>query len=551
MSEILAVQAALLGPAAAGVLWLAGSRWRVVRRIVGGAAAVAAHGAAWWVLWLTYRGDQPMWRSFQPDLLGASVAVAAEVAILFAVVRADGLGRWAPGAVCGLAVAASALVGTAYATSLPVQAVLIPISTLALAGAALAGRSRPDLRGLAGLAAADGVALLGLSVVYARVEGTEVVPEGGILGMGLLLAAAAVKAGAVPGLGTWSTAASDGPGAPVSVAVRGQGVALALLAGMVIGRTDPQPVVAGVAATALLLAGASATVVRSAPQAAAAIAGTAAALLFVALGLGGAVGIRAALILFPPFLVAVGSAFALGWAPRVDDAGRGRRPVASPEPRAGWRWLGAVGLAVAVVSLAGLPLGGGFPGAWLAVSLAGIRGSTTAPYLLVAGAVGLGLALAALGAVPLVRSARARPVPAILGTVAAAVLLYMSVQPVRLGAGWWIRIERDLQAPALLAPSGAPALPPVGGLNLAAVTLEAVLLVGLVVLVAGGFRDVRTGFLSIPTRVRATRAVAAARRVRENLESVGLGVAVAMILEVGAIVLAGRLVFLAARSGFL
>jgi hypothetical protein len=324
-----------------------------------------------------------------------------------------------------------------------------------------------------------------------------------------------------------------------------------VLAGLVIGRTDPQPRVTAVAAAALLVAGAAATVVRSAPRAAAAVTGAGAALLFVAIGLGGAVGIRAALILFPPFLLAAGSAFSLGWAPRVDVTYRGRDPIAAPEPRAGWRWLGAVALAVAAVSLAGLPLGGGFPGAWLSVSLAGVRGSTTAPYLLVAGAAALGLTLAALGAAPLIRSARTRPVPAILGTVAAAVLLYMSIQPVRLGAGWWIRIERDLQAPVVLAPSGAPALPPVGGLNLAAVTFEALLLVGLVVLVAGGFRDARTAFLSLPRRVRASRAVEAGRRVQAGLQRAGVGVAAAVILEAGAIVLAGRLVFLAARSGFL
>jgi hypothetical protein len=473
------------------------------------------------------------------------------VAVLLAAVRAEGLGRWAPAAICGLAVAASATAGLAYARSLAVVAVLLPVPTVAAALAALAGRSPADLRGLIGLAAADGVGLVGLTVVFTRVDTTVVTPEGGALGAGLLLAAAAIKAGAVPGVGTWRLAGTAGPGAPVAVALRGQGLALAMLGGLAIGRGEPLPIVAGLAAAAVLLAGVASTAARTGARAAAAVTGAGAALPFVALGLGGAVGIRAALVLFPALLVAAGSVF-LGWTPRADQA----NPIARRrEPRPGWRWLGAVALAVGAVSLTGLPPGGGFPGAWLTLSLAGARASATAQYLLVAGAVALGLALAALGSVPLVRAMRARAGPAILGALTAAALLYIGLQPVRLGIGWWLRIERELRVPVVLEASGAPSLPPVGGLNLAVVLTQAVLLVGVVVLLGRGFRDARGPFVPLPIRTGTppvlAKLAAATHPVRDRLKRFQVGVAAAAVLEAGAVVLAARLVLLAAGSGFL
>jgi hypothetical protein len=329
-------------------------------------------------------------------------------------------------------------------------------------------------------------------------------------------------------------------------------MALALLAGLVIGGGQADSIVAGVAAGAVFLSGLASSVVRTKGRAGAAMAGAGAALPFVALGLGGAVGIRAALILFPSFLLAAGAAFLLGWTPRPEP---GTSAVSRPASRPVWGWLGAVGLAVAAVSLAGLPPGGGFPGAWLTLSLAGTRAGGSAAYYLLAGAAAVGLALAALGGVPLIRAARARAVPAILGLLGAAVLLYMGLQPVRLGIGWWLRIERELGAPVVLGASGAPDLPPVGGLNLAVVLAEAALVVGLVVLLGRGFRDARGAFVPLPVRGRIpgpmARVAAAGRPVLDRLQRVGAGVAAAALLEAGAVILAVRLVFLAARSGFL
>jgi multicomponent Na+:H+ antiporter subunit D len=548
MTRTVLLQAAVLGPAAAGLLWLATSRWVWVRRIVGGLVALAAHASAWAVLWLAYRGDPVRWRSFEADLLGASLAVAAEIAALVVAVRADGLGRWAVPATCALAVASSAVVATAFARSLAVQAVLLPIPTLAAAVAGVAGRTRRDLRGILGLAAADGVALLGLSVVFARVGTTAIGPEGGVLGGALLVAAGAVKAGALPGVGTWRLAVTDGPGAPVSVSLRAQGVALAMLGGLVVVPGEPHAVTVGVAAGAVLGGGVAAVAARTPNGALAGVSGAAAAVLCTAVGLGGAVGIRAALVLFPAFLLSAGAAFALGWHRRVAD----EVPAVT---RPAWTWLGVAALAVAVVSLAGLPPGGGFPGTWLVLSLAGSRGAGAAPYYLAAGAVGLGAALAAVGAAPVLRAARGRAGPAALGAIVAGALLYTGLLPVRLGIGWWLRIERDLGAPLVLTASGPPELPAVGGLNLALILAEGAILAGAVLVLARGFRRapapaaVTTPAVRRPARFG--RWGGAVRPAAERLTRVGAGLAAAVLLEAAALVLAGRLVLLAARGGFL
>jgi hypothetical protein len=79
----------------------------------------------------------------------------------------------------------------------------------------------------------------------------------------------------------------------------------------------------------------------------------------------------------------------------------------------------------------------------------------------------LGLGLSALAAVPVVAAARP-PLPAGLpALLAGAALLYMGSQPVRLGIGWWLRIERVLEVPGLLPSAGAPTVPAVRGVDLA------------------------------------------------------------------------------------
>jgi hypothetical protein len=249
------------------------------------------------------------------------------------------------------------------------------------------------------------------------------------------------------------------------------------------------------------------------------------------------------------FLVGAGAAFLLTWERRPDDD----LPSTTTEPRKAWRWIGSAVAAVILLSLTGLPPGGGFPGAWLTLSLTGARGLGTATYFLAVGAVALGLCLAALGGIPLVRAARTRALPALLGVLVAGVLLYMGLQPVRLGIGWWLRIERDLAVPEVLAASGAPDLPPSGGLNLAVVLAEAVLLVGAVVLLGRGIRDVRAPFVAIgwPRPAPFVRIARTFRSVEDRLGRRHVGLLAAAVVEAVAIGLVVRLVVVTSRAGFL
>jgi hypothetical protein len=545
------VQAALGGPVLAGLAWLALVRWPWIRRAAAGLLALAAHAAAWAVFWLTFRGDEAAWRSFDPDLLGATVAVGVELAVLLAALRADSLGRHGgPAAVVGLAVSTSAVVGATYSVSLPVQVLVLALPTVAAAGASLAERDRADLRGLIGLAAADVVAALGFTLAQARGGDAAVGPSAGAAAF-LLLVAGAAKAGALPGIATWRLARHQGPGGLVAVALRGQGVALGAIGGLVLGGGRPSAAVAGGASAAVLLAGVWAVSARHEAWKLAAATGAGAGLPFLALGLGGAVGIRAFLLLFPVFLVAMGAVVLLVWA---------GPPAPRRQPRAGWRWLGAASMGVALLSLLGFPPGGGFPGTWLTLSLAGIRAEAEPLWLLVLGGAALGLALAALGTVGLIRSAGPGAIASVAGAVAAAALLYAGVQPVRLGVGWWLRIETELRAPVVLAASGAPDLPPLGGLNLLLVVGEAVALVAVLVLVGRGFRDARAPSLAASS-VLPEALLRAAARARRPLARPGSLVAAArkrgldlgiVLLLVGAVaVLAARIVLVAARSGFL
>jgi len=555
VSRTLLVQAALGGPAVAGLAWLGLSllRWRWPRRVAGVLLALGAHGAAWLVLWLAFRGESLTWRGFAPDLLGATVAVAAEVAILLAALRVDGLDRRsAPAAGVALGVAASAVVATGYSGSLPVQAMVLAVPTVAAVVASLAEPGRPDLRGLVTLAAADVVAAVGFTVAQVRGDGADLASSPGAAAF-LLLAAAAVKAGAVPGLGTWRLAGRTGPGGLVSVALRAQGMALAVLGGLVLGGAEGGVPVAGVAAGVLFAGGLAAVAARDPGASLSGVVGAGAALPFLALGLGGAVGTRAFLVLFPCFLVAAGAIALVGWP--------GRAP---PRPaRAGWRWLGAAALAAAALSILGFPPGGGFPGTWLTLSLAGLRAEASPAWFLVLGGAAVGLTLAGLAAVPAIRSARPGPLRSIPAAVTALALLYVGVQPVRLAVGWWLRIEADLGTPLVLASTGAPGLPAMGGRNLVLVLGEAAALVAVVILLGRGFRDasaphvpVATGRLAeavrgagarLTTRGPMARPAAAAAAAWRR----GLDLGVVLALELAAGILAARVVAEAAASGFL
>jgi hypothetical protein len=547
----LLLQAALGGPALAGLLWLVLSplRGRWIRGATAGMVGVGANAAAWGVFWLAFRGESPAWRAFEPTLLGSTVAAAAGVAALLAALRADELGRGGSAvAVAGLGASLTAVVATAYATSVAVQVLVLPIPTIA-AIVASAAEGRPIARpGLIGLAAADVTAAIGFALAQARSDATALGASEGAAAL-LLLAAGAAKAGAVPWIGTWRLSGHVGPGGVASVAVRGHGVALAVLGGLILGRGEPDVAVAASAAALVVLAGTAAVAASTEGGRFAGVTGTAAGLPFLALGLGGAVGVRAFLLLFPPFLLGVGALTLVAW----------RAPPASPRDRARWRGLEVAAVGVAAGSLLGLPLGAGFPGTWLALSLAGARGEVSPWWLLALGAASLGLGLAAMASIPLIRAARPGRWLAAVGALVAVALLYMGTQPVRLGVGWWLRVEAELGTPVVLPGVGVPELPPVGGRNLLAVTAAALLVVALVVLLARGVnnrthRGVPRGAVD-PKRASARPGPrllpAAAARLEAGARRRGVDLGLALLLEAGAVVLAGLVVWTAARAGFL
>lgn len=536
------VQAAVVGPAAAAALWLVASLvprvW--VRRVVGGLAALAAHAAAWAVLVKAFRGEPAVWRSLESDLLGASLAVVAGLAVLILAPRAESLPRArAPAAVVGLGVATSAVVAAAYAQSLVVQAIVLPIPTLAAAFGALSGGGRSDARGLIGLAAADGAALIGLVILVDRVGSTLVEPSGVGLGAGLLLGAAAAKMGAVPWVATWRLASTDGPGALVSIALRAQGVVLAALAAIRIGGTEVVAPLAVGGAAAALAAGLAAVVSRREAACVAAVAGAGAALPMLGLGLGGAVGIRAFLLLFPTLLLGAAVLQALGW-PGDEEW----RPVLLA------RWAGVVTAGVAALTLTGLPPGAGFPGGWLSLRLAHARADAEWWYLLVLGGAALGLVLAAIAAVPLVRSVRPRGVPAVLGAAATILFVYAGTQPLRLSLGWLVRIEQELGMPPLLPAAGAPALPPVGGWDLLMAAAPALVVALAMGVASRGARGETLSFEPVAT-LPAWSAPAPLRAVGRGVRRAGLGFAAAFLLEAGALLAAGWVVREGIRLGFL
>ena len=556
---VLFVLAPVAAPIVAGASWLALFRWRWPRRVVAGLFALATLAAAGAVFWVAYIGQHPSWGGLRPDLLGATGGLAAIVSILFASL---GLGERPaaerPLLVAGLAASASAVVAAAYAENLVLLAVALVVPTVATGAVASAG-GRADPRGLVSLALADVAAAAGLTVVLARTGSTVLGTSTG-LGVALILAGAAVKAGAVPGLGAARLLAAGGPAGPMAGALRGQAVVLAAVGGLAIAGAEEMSALAITAAVAVLAGGLVAVAASTERGVVAGSVATGSAVLFVALGLGGGVGARAFLVLFPALILSAGAAQALlaapGAQPRWDRRGR---------------WLlNAAGVAAAGVafgSLAGIPPGGGFPGTWLAVSLAGSRAEALPAYFLLAAGVLLGLALAMAAAVPLLRVPRARWGPAVAATAAALALVYAGAQPVRLGIGWWLRIEEALRLPAVLPASGAPALPPVGGVDLVLALAPAALLVALVVAVGRGVRRTGSRFVPVVRMVAPSshgfpsegsrwwrRPVAAASRLRARLGPAlrpRTVMVVAAVVEAAALTLAIRLLILGIDVGFL
>jgi hypothetical protein len=543
------LQAAAIGPVVAGLVWLGLFRWPWIRRAAGGALWLGAHAAAWAVFWRLYGGETLVWRGLGPPLLQASIAPLAEIGILLALIRTESLqGRAAMAAVVGLTASASAVVVGAYSTSFAGLALFLPVPTLAAAAASLAGASDGRrLPGLGGLAAADLLAVLGFAVLLDRSGSSTVMPAAGIgLGNALLLAAAAAKVGAVPGVATWRLMETDGPGALVTAALRGQGVLLIGLAGPTLAGVDDSMLLAATAAAAALAAGLAGIAASGAGTSLASVCGAGAAMPFLALGAGGSVGLRAFLLLFPAFLLASGVAVLVGWRGPGEDVAGHRSRVR--------RWVGGAALGVSLASLVGLPPAAGFPGTWLTFDLAAARATIEPLYIVLAGAAALGLVAAAIGAIPLIRAVRPGWLPALVGAVGAALLLYIGSLPVRVGGGWWLRVEDGLNAPRLLSFVGAPSLPPVGGKVLLASAVAAAIPIALVILLGRGFRDAGgtyAGLVAPRTNPGRGWLIPFARKLRSRGERLYLGMAAASLVELAAVWSIVQLVIRAGRRGFL
>ena len=558
MSGTVVLQLALGGPVVAAIAWLALVRLPVVRRPVAGVLALGANAAAWTLFWFIYRGDTIVWRSFEPELLGATILAIAEIPLMLAALRADSLpdGGSAP-VIGGLAVSATAIAAIAYGGSLAVDALVLVLPTIAAAAASLSGSSRPSARGLIGLAAADAIALVGLSLVYAR-TGSVVVEIAGGLGPALLLTAALIKGGAIPGLATWRLSATDEPGAWLDVAMRGQAVALAAIAALEMRAAAPAGALAIAAALTVVACAGGSVLSKSPGSSVAAVSGAGFSVCLFALGLGGVVGSRAFLLLFPAFLIAAGLVAFLG-RPLPGEA-REKAEASGP-----WGWLAAGAIGVGLASLLGLPPGGGFPGTWLALSLAASRSEGALGWLLAAGAVGAGLAVAMIASIPLLRSVRARAWQAAASVALALTLLYVGTQPIRIAIGWWVRVETELGLPEVLPTAGPPGLPAIGGMNLLLMLAPGLLLVAAVIGVGRGVRDVAPAFVPSASELKQPELV---RRVNKTLTPVskslrplkeyaararalGAGFGIAAALELAAFLMVGRIVLLAARAGFL
>jgi hypothetical protein len=126
--------------------------------------------------------------------------------------------------------------------------------------------------------------------------------------------------------------------------------------------------------------------------------------------------------------------------------------------------------------------------------------------------------------------------------------------PVRVGAGWWVRVERGLDAPRVLSFIGAPDLPPVDGEILLAAAVSVAVPIALLILLGRGVRDAAGDFAplmrwAIPGR--AAPAVALGRELRGRVERLHIGMAAAFLIEAVAAWSIVRLLIQAGRRGFL
>jgi hypothetical protein len=413
---------------------------------------------------------------------------------------------------------------------------------------------------LIGLAAADAIGLIGLSLTYSR-TGSVILEASGGAGPPLLLVAALLKSGAVPGVATWRLSSGLGPASWLDVAVRGQAVILAALAALTMRTSAAAAALAIFAALTIAAGGIVALLADSKPRVLAAVTGAAAGLPFLALGLGGAVGTRAFLLLFPPVLLAsVLVAMLVRADPEEKTEGRAKTTVGA------WAWLSACAAGAGLASLLGMPPGGGFPGTWLTISLASTRSEVTLGWLLVAAAAAVGLTIAFVAAVRLIREARPSPALSVVGVAVALALIYLGTQPIRVAIGWWIRVETGLNLPEVLPTAGAPGLPAIGGLRLLLLLAPPLILVAAVIALG---RGVTTWQMTLSARIPAEPTPPRfIRRLREVLAPVaavlrplteqasraralGVGYGVAAVLEVAALLMVGRIVLLSARAGFL
>ena len=185
-------------------------------------------------------------------------------------------------------------------------------------------------------------------------------------------------------------------------------------------------------------------------------------------------------------------------------------------------------------------------------------------WLLAAGAVGAGLTVTMIAAIPLLRSVRARAWQAAAGSALALALLYVGTQPIRIAIGWWVRVETELGLPEVLPTAGPPGLPAIGGMNLLLILAPALLLVAAVIGLGRGVRDVApafvpTGELKQPALLKRinkgfTPVSAGLRPLKEyaaRARALGAGFGIAAALELAAFLMVGRIVLLAARAGFL